>query len=466
MVLDQNGQKDFDILVIGGGPGGYVSAIRAAQLGAKTALIEKGDLGGTCLNRGCIPTKTLLTSAEKIAELKNMEEFGVKISGFEIDFKRIVKRKDSVIRRLRGGVKTLLKENSVKVFQGAAAFIDNHHVSLDTGENIYAEKIIIATGSVPKRIKLGDNKKNVIYSEDLLNIQELPENLVIVGGGVIGVEFASIFNSLGVKVTILELMDSILPQIDKEISNLLAKILKQKGINIYTSAKVLDIEEVGGFSNVIFERSGTKQEVLSDKVLMALGRISYTEGLNLDAAGIQYDVNGIKIGKNSMTNVEHIYAIGDVTGGTQLAHYASAQGSAVAEHALGHKSYSCLKYIPACIYTQPEVASVGLTEKQMQKNGTHYQIARFPLSASGKALAMGSTDGMFKILHDPQTGEIFGVHLIGPRVTDIIGEACLAMRAELTVGDIATTIHAHPTIAEALMETAHIAKRAPIHWKD
>lgn len=458
---------DFDVLVIGGGPGGYVAAIRAAQLGAKTALVEKAELGGTCLNRGCIPTKSLLAATEKVAGIKSASEFGITVEGLKVDFARMVERKNAVVARLCNGVKYLLQQNKVQVYQGEAGFKDANTVEVRQGDRakaVTAGKIIIATGSAPRKLDIPGDADGVIYSDDILNLKEIPENLVIIGGGVIGVEFGSIFNNLGSKVTIVEIMDRILPQMDQELSSLLLRQLKKKKIKVLTSSKVEEIGKADGRAvAVVSSGSGARQEIIADRVLVAPGRVPFTDGLNLEAAGVKYSLKGIEVSENLVTSVEHIYAIGDVAGGVQLAHLASAQGIFAAEQALGGESNVALKYVPSCIYTEPEVASVGLTEEQLKQTGTEYKAARFFLRASGKALAMGSEDGLVKILYDPVYGEVLGVHILAPRATDIIAEAALAMRAELTVAEIATTVHAHPTLAEALMEAAHIAHGTPIH---
>ncbi|MEW6425656.1 MAG: dihydrolipoyl dehydrogenase [Bacillota bacterium] len=458
---------DFDVLVIGGGPGGYVAAIRAAQLGAKTALVEKEELGGTCLNRGCIPTKALLAASEKVAEIKQAEKFGISVSGLKVDFERMIERKNAVVNRLRGGVNFLLQKNKVKVFKGTAGFLDGRTVQISRGgenEKATAAKIIIATGSVPRRLNIPGNAEGVLDSDDVLNLRELPESLVIIGGGVIGVEFGSIFSNLGTKVTIVEIMDRILPQVDRELAGLLLNQLKKKGITVLTGSKVEEVRKAGSRNVVLVSRGGSAgAEVVADKVLVAPGRVPFVEGLNLEAAGVAWSREGIAVSEDLTTSIDHIYAIGDVTGGVQLAHLASAQGIRAAEHAAGRKSYISMKYVPSCIYTDPEVASAGFTEEELQQKGIAYKAARFPLQASGKALAMGYEEGLVKILYDPEFGEVLGVHMVAPRATDIIAEAVLAMRAELTVAEIATTIHAHPTLSEALLEAAHVAHGTPIH---
>ncbi|MEL7564348.1 MAG: dihydrolipoyl dehydrogenase [Dehalobacterium sp.] len=460
----KTGQYDFSILVIGGGPGGYVAAIHAAQLGVKTALIEKADLGGTCLNRGCIPTKALLASSERVAQIKQGIDFGIKVSGLEVDFPQMVSRKNKIVSRLRNGVKYLLQKNKVDVYQGSARFLDDHVVAIEGNRTVSAEKIIIATGSVPRKVTFSGDNSRIVFSDDILNLREIPDKLLIVGGGVIGIEFGSLFNNLGSQVTIVEIMERVLPQMDGEIADMLTEQLTRKGIRVFTSSKVAEIKPGNDSSTVVIARGdGSRKEISADKVLVALGRTAYMDELNLEAAGVAYGTQGILVSENFSTNISHIYAVGDVTGGVQLAHLASAQGMRAVEQALGKKSYGCLKHIPSCIYTDPEVASVGLTEEQLKKAGRIFKVAKFPLSGSGKALAMGAEEGLMKIIYDSQFGEVLGTHLLAPRATDIIAEAALAMRGELTVGEISTTIHAHPTLAEAFMEAAHIAHGTPIH---
>lgn len=458
---------DFDLLVIGGGPGGYVAAIRAAQLGAKTALVEKAELGGTCLNRGCIPTKALLAATEKIEEIHAAEKFGISVSGLSVDFPKMVKRKNAVVAQLQSGVSYLLRHHGVAVLQGFASFVNKNTVEVSQGEKkqtITAKKIIVATGSVPRKLQLSGNTACTMTSDDILNIQDIPSNLVIIGGGIIGIEFATIFNNLGSKVTIVEILDRILPQMDSEIVNVLSTKLKQKGIEVITGSRVEEIEQTADQNYVVIAiGDGSVKRILADKILVAPGRVACLEGLNLEAAGVKYNQKGIQVSENLLTSVDHIYAIGDATGGIQLAHLASAQGMYAAEHAMGKKPYICLDYVPFCIYTSPEVASVGQTEEQLKEQGMDYKVARYSLNSHGKAVAAGCNEGLMKLLYEPKYGQILGLHIIAPRATDIVGEAVLAMRAELTVGELATTIHAHPTLAEALMEAAHIAHGTPIH---
>jgi dihydrolipoamide dehydrogenase len=457
-------RNNYQILIIGGGPGGYVAAIHAAQLGAKTALVEKDELGGTCLNRGCIPTKALLASAEIVAGIKQAKDFGIAVSGVEVNYPKMVERKDQVVSRLRNGVKYLLQKNGVQVYKGSGMFLDSHTILINGTQKITGEKIVIATGSVPRKLKIPGDTCSLIDSNDILELKEIPQDLVIIGGGVIGLEFGTLFHNLGSKVTIVEIMDRILPQLDVEVTEVLTRILRNKGITVLTRSRVESVKtDCGNSLAVVIGNHEIRQEIKAEKILVAPGRSPYTEGLNLEAAGVRFDQKGISVDQNFSTNIDHIYAIGDVTGGMQLAHLASAQGMTVAEHALGRHPHICLKHVPSCIYTDPEVASVGLTEEQLKKLDVKYKSARFPLHANGKALCLGTEDGFMKILYEPKNGEILGVHLLAPRATDIIAEAVLAMRSELTVGEISTSIHPHPTLSEALGETAHIAFGNPIH---
>ncbi|MDK2985985.1 MAG: dihydrolipoamide dehydrogenase [Clostridia bacterium] len=457
---------DCDVLVIGGGPGGYVAAIHASQLGAKTKLIEKDKLGGTCLNRGCIPTKALLHTTEIIKKFKNAESYGIKNVEFKVDYAVIQKRKNDVVKQLRNGVQYLLKKNNVEVIKGVASFKDKNTVLVkenDTERTITSEKVIIATGSEAVKINIPGGNNSIITSNEALELEEIPAEIVIVGGGAIGVEFATIFSNMGSKVSLVEMLPQLLPGMDSEIALILENELKQNGIDIYTNAKLTEIKEGKPQNIAVVNQQNKNIEIKTEKILLAVGRKPYLAGLNLGKANVNYDNKGIKVDEQLKTNVDNIYAIGDVIGGILLAHLASAQGIKAVENALGKNSYQNTDIVPACIYTNPEVAGVGLTEEEAKKQGLNYKVSKFPLKSSGKALAIGNNSGLVKILSDKKYGEILGVHIIAPRATDLIAEACLAMRMEGTVEEIATTIHAHPTLAECVAEAAHIACGTPIH---
>jgi dihydrolipoamide dehydrogenase len=455
------------IIVMGGGPGGYVAAIRAAQLGGDVTLVEQARLGGTCLNVGCIPTKALLHTAEVYQTAKTGAECGV-IAGVKLDFARTQQHKEAIIKKLVGGVKGLLAANRVTVVSGTASFRDARHLQVvnEKGETsvLAADKIIIATGSIPMMPPIpGIDSSQCINSTDALNLATIPKSLLIVGGGVIGVEIATIYNTLGSKVTIVEMQLAVLPMIDPELTKLLATTLQGQGVAIYTSSQVKAITESGELAQVRVKlQDGQDLDLAVEKVLVCVGRKVNTKGLNLNAAGIKEDRGKIIVDDRMRTNVEGVYAIGDCTGGSMLAHVASAQGEIAAENALGHNNTFDIKTCPSCIYTNPEIAAVGLTEKQAEQQGLEYTVGRFPLTANGKSLIMGS-QGLIKLVAGKKYGEILGVQIIGPRATDLIAECALAIGMEATWDEIAATIHAHPTVSEAIREAALAADRRAIH---
>ena len=457
-----------DVIVIGGGPGGYVAAIRLAQLGADVILVEKEKLGGTCLNRGCIPTKALLQSAEILEALRESSKMGIKCENVDADIPAIDKRKQKVVDQLVGGVDYLLKARKVRVLNGQAKFISASEL-LITDKNgdvqrACAEKIIIASGSKPALVSIpGIDGDHVITSNEALKLAEIPEALLVIGGGVIGVELGSIYAGFGAKVTVVEALPQILPNIDEEIVRELEKTLKKK-MDIYTSSKVLLIRDENTKKVILIQTAdGEKRKIVADKVLVAVGRKPETDGLNIDGIGIETLSGRIVVDTNFKTSIDGIYAIGDVTGGIQLAHVASAQGIAAAECIMGREPAVNMDIVPSCIYTSPEIAGVGMTEKQIKEKGTAYKVGRFPFRANGKALTMEQGEGFVKIITDEKTGEILGAHIIGPRATDMIGELTLAMKLEATAEELASTIHPHPTLSEALMEAAHDCLGTAIH---
>jgi dihydrolipoamide dehydrogenase len=455
------------IIVIGGGPGGYVAAIRAAQLGGAVTLVEQANLGGTCLNVGCIPTKSLLHTAEVYQTAKDGADCGV-ISEVKLDFAKAQKHKEAIVQKLVGGVKGLLAANQVTVVSGTASFQDATHIQVvnEKGESqvLVADKIIIATGSAPMLPSIpGVESPQCLDSTDALNLKTIPQSLLIIGGGVIGVEIATIYSALGCKVTIVEMLPAILPLIDAEVTKLLAATLQRQGVAIYTSAQVKTITDSGRTAQVrVKPRDGQEIDLITEKVLVCVGRKVNTAGLNLSAAGIKADKGKIVVDDRMRTNVKGIYAIGDCTGGSMLAHVASVQGEIAAENALGHKHTFDLKTCPSCVYTNPEIAAVGLTEKQASEQGLEYTVGRFPLAANGKSLIMGGL-GLIKLIAGKQYGEILGVQIIGLRATDLIAECALAIRMEATLDEFAATIHAHPTVSEAVREAALAAEGRAIH---
>ena len=457
----------YDIAIIGGGPGGYVAAIYAGKKKARVALIEKDELGGTCLNRGCIPTKALIHSASIVNEIKQAKRFGITTQDIQIDWNTIQKNKEAIVKTLTKGVENLLKANDVKTYKGEAKLSDKNTIEItyQTGqkETITVQTIILATGSSPVILPIpGHDLDGVITSDEALSFEELPESMLIIGGGVIGIELGYIYNTLGVDITIVEMLPQILPRQDEEIQKELRKILERQGIKIYTSSKVKTIEKSQDKLITTFETPEGAKQIATHKVLMAAGRkpnIKAAENLNLDI-----QKTGITVDEYLRTNIQNIYAIGDVTGKSMLAHVASHQGITAAKNALGQNKIMDYKVIPACIYTSPEAASVGLTEEEArQKYKDNIKIGRFPFIASGKALTLGERQGFVKIISDSKYNEILGVHILGPNATELIAEAALAIKLECTAEELAETIHAHPTLSEAVMEASFDVLGEPIH---
>ncbi len=452
-------KKQFDAVVIGGGPGGYVAAIRLAQLGKKTALIEKDQIGGTCLNRGCIPTKALLQSAEVYRTVQDASVYGVTSGPAGFDYAKIAARKTSVVDRLRRGVAALEKKNGVEVINGTAAFKDAHTLIVG-GEEIEAKDIVIATGSAPARVPIpGIDGPNVVDSDAVLDWTECPKSVVIIGGGVIGIEFATLFAALEVKVTVIEMLPEILPPIDAEIAAMMRKELTKRGVDICVGAKVERIEP----GVTVHFTQGDARSVTADYCIVAIGRRPVTDGLNLEAAGVATNRGFVVVDEYLKTSVPGIYAIGDVTGKIQLAHVASAQGIVAADNIAGQNKKMDYSIVPSCVYTEPEIASIGLTESQVKEKGLSYKVGRFATAANGRSMIMGESAGTVKIIVEAKTGELLGCHIMAPRATDMIGEIATAMRAEGTIEELCDTIHAHPTVSEMIMEAAHDAQGHCIH---
>lgn len=455
------------VVVIGGGPGGYVAAIRAAQLGAEVTLVEKENLGGTCLNVGCIPTKALLHSAELYEEAKEGAKYGVIASDVKIDFVKVQERKKTVTKQLVSGVKGLLASNKVKVVNGEASFLSKDTIEVKTEkgtENIKADKFIIATGSIPAKPPIpGIDSKQCIDSTGALELQEVPKSMVIVGGGVIGVEIATLYSALGCKIVVIEMLDEILPMMDGELTKMIRAKLAKKGVEIYTSTKVMSFKDAGANVEVTVEmKDGSTKVFTGEKALISIGRRTNTATLGLEKAGIINDRGRITVNDKMETNVPGIYAVGDCIGKIMLAHIASAQGEIAAENALGHNSVFDSKTNPSCVYTKPEFASVGLTEEAAKAQGIDYIVGKFPLAANGRAMIMGE-DGMIKIIAGKKYKEVLGAHILGPRATDLIGELALAIGMEATMDEVIATIHAHPTVAEAIKEATLAVEKRAIH---
>ena len=450
----------YDVTVIGSGPGGYVAAIRCAQLGMKTALIEKyKTLGGTCLNVGCIPSKALLDSSEHYFNAKNhFKEHGIGLTNLKVNLKQMIKRKDEVVAQTVGGIGFLMKKNKIDVFQGTGSFIDKNTIAVKgekEDQTIETEKVIIATGSKPANlpfIKL--DKKRVITSTEALNLSVVPKHMIVIGGGVIGVELGSVYARLGAKVSIVEFMDSLIPTMDKTMGKELQKVLKKQGFEYYLKHKVTAVEASGANVKVIAENSkGETIELNGDYCLVSIGRKPYTDGLALENAGVKADNRGmIEVDNHLQTNIDNIYAIGDVVKGAMLAHKAEEEGVFVAETIAGQKPHINYLLIPGVVYTWPEVASVGYTEEQVKENGIPYKSGSFPFKASGRARASMDIDGLVKVLAHKDTDEMLGVHMIGPRAADMIAEAVVAMEFRASAEDISRISHAHPTFTESFKE--------------
>lgn len=456
--------RQYDITVLGGGPGGYVAAIKAAQMGAKTVLIEKEDIGGVCLNWGCIPTKTLLKSAKVYDDITRSEEFGISIanrSSIFINWTKMQERKDKVVKRLTDGVKVLLNKNGVDVIQGFGEIIDKNNLKVN-GEMIRTKNLIIATGASPRipdieGIKAAMSNGYVLTSKEILELKDIPEKLVIIGGGVIGCEFAVLYKTLGTKVTILQRSNRILGNVDKDIREEMAKIMESNGIKIVYNVSIDKFDN----NRIYVNSNGEKHVFEGDKILISMGNIPNTKGL--EGLGINITQKGIVTNEKLETNVAGIYAVGDVNGRYMLAHVASAEGITAVENIMGRKSRINYDKVPACIYGFPEIGAAGLTEEQARAKGHEVIVSTFPLSANGKALAEGESNGFIKIVADKQYGEVLGVHILASHATDMIAEAVTTMELEGTVHELAKAIHPHPTLSEIVMEAAHGAIDKPIH---
>ena len=452
------------ITIIGGGVGGYPAAIRAARMGAEVTLIEKDALGGTCLNWGCIPTKALLQSATVARTMKESEVFGIRCKGYEVDFGAVMARKNTVVAQLTRGVGALLKAKKVKVIQGTASFVDPKTVQVnETGEKIQGDKILIASGSKPGRIPIeGIDGPDVMDSNQVLAMKALPKSVVVIGGGVIGVEFAQFLIGMGTEVTIIEMLPNLVPGVDKEIATALQKQIAASGVKIVTGASVKSIAHKKTENIVTYALGDKTETVTAEKVFLTVGRKPDFSLLNIDKVGIKHERGAIVVNETMETNVPGIYAAGDVIGGIMLAHLASAEGECAVRNALGHKEVMNYKAVPACIYTTPEVACVGLSEEQARERG-EIQVGRFPFRGNGKALVLNEVEGMVKVISDKKFGEVLGVHIIGPHATDLIAEAVLGMTMEMTAEELAGAIHPHPTVSEAIMEAAMAITGGAIH---
>jgi len=450
----------FDLIIVGGGPGGYEAAIRGSQLGLNVALIEKDKMGGTCLNRGCIPTKAFVHSADFLRNLKISRKLGIDTGELNIDIAKLVYNKDKIVRSLVSGVEYLMKKNKVAVFHCEAEFLDSGEIR--AGEEVLSfDNLIIATGSSAAMPPVpGIESESVMTATEILNIDHLPKELIIIGGGVIGCELACVFNEFGSRVTIVEMLDRLLPMVDSDISDVLTYAMNREGIRIVTGASVSSIEKSNGVFIVNATTKDGSKSFTSDELLVAAGRKANTKGL--DCLGLRMEKGYICIDEHMHTNVPHIYAIGDVTGGLQLAHVASAQGAAAAENICGHNVVLDYNTIPNCIFTVPEIAAVGITEERAKKEGIDYSIGKFPMRASGRAMTLYETDGFTKLICEKKSGKILGAEIIGPNATEMIGELAYIIRTGGTAEDIHQTIHAHPTVSETIREAAGIIIGKPM----
>ncbi|MBI4856241.1 MAG: dihydrolipoyl dehydrogenase [Acetobacterium woodii] len=444
----------YDVAVLGGGPGGYEAAIRCSQYGLKTVLIEARELGGTCLNRGCIPTKALLHGAEFYDEAKGAQEFGVFFENIAFDYEKLAIYKDKIVSRLRKGIEGLEKAHGVTVIKGFGVLKNANEIAVN-GETVVADHIILATGSAPFLPPIpGVDNKSVMTSDEVLEMKQCPESLVIIGGGIIGIEFATLYASLGKKVTVIEMQSDILKGIDKEIVKELSQILKRKGVQIIAGAKVTGIEEAEEIT-VNYEKDGQPKSAAGTCCIVSVGRKAQIDQIGLDAVGIKRNGSFIEVDAYLRTNIPNIYAIGDITGKIQLAHVATKQGMVAAESIIGKQKQMKYEVVPSCLYTNPEIAWIGLSEEEAIKAGKNIKIGRYGVGGNGKSSVMGQSKGLLKLVCDHVTGEVYGAQIMAPRATDMIGEIAVIMECEGTIEELSDTIHPHPTVCEIIVEAAH-----------
>ena len=462
--------EKFDVTIIGGGPGGYVCAIRLSQLGLKTACIEsRGSLGGTCLNVGCIPSKSLLNLSENFHKAKNFEKIGIEVGEIKLNLAKMMKNKEKAVTVLTKGIEFLFKKNKVTYFKGKGSFKTVNEISISSDgkeTSIQTDKTIISTGSEPISIPgMKFDEEKILSSTGALSLSKLPKKMVVVGGGYIGLEMGSVWSRLGSEVEVIEFLDHITPGMDREISNEFMKILKKQGIKFQLNTKVEKITKTqSGISIEISDKENKKNKVDADVILISVGRKPNTKGLNLENVSVQTDEKGrVKVNKNFETNVKNIYAIGDVIEGPMLAHKAEEEGIAVAELIAGQSGHVNYDIIPGVVYTSPEVASVGKTEEQLKANKINYKVGKFPFTANSRAKAIDEPEGFVKILADATTDKVLGVHIIGLHAGEMIAEMAVAMEFGASSEDIARTCHAHPTFSEAIKEAALSVEKRQIH---
>jgi len=451
----------FDLVIIGAGPGGYVAAIYAAQNGLKTAIVEKNKrLGGTCLNIGCIPTKAYIETAKYLRKIKFMKELGIEVKEFSFDFKKASKRKDRIVNKLTKGIEFLMQKNGIEVINGTASFIDNSTLEVN-GKKIEFENCIIATGSKPAELPhITFDGEFVISSTEALSFETLPKSMAIIGGGVIGVEFASIMSAFGVETTILELMPQLIPGMDKEAAEILETELKKQKVKVFTEAKVLSAKN----GKVEYEYNGEKKEIETEKVLLAVGRKPNIDGLNLHKTDIALEKGHIKVNQNLETEVKGIYAIGDVIDTPKLAHLASREGIKAVNRIIGKEDRDDIyKACPGVVYSYPEAAFVGMSIENAKEKKIEAEEAKFPLTANGKAYIEGVKNGFAKAVFDKKSGKLLGMHIVGANASELISECAVAIHKGMKVEELSEIIHPHPTVSESLMEVFHIASGYPIH---
>ncbi len=443
------------LIIIGAGPGGYETALLAAKRGVEVTLIEAGPVGGTCLNEGCIPTKSFCRNAEVIDSFKDAETFGVTGLSYSFDFGAVISRKNAVVEQLRGGVEGLLAHKLITLVRGRASFRDEHTVIVD-GQEYTGDYIIIATGSVSASLPIpGADLPGILTSKEILDIREVPQRLCVIGGGVIGLEFASIFRSFGSEVTVVEYCKDILPRFDTDLAKRLKQSLGKRGIEINTQSQVLSIAENDGEYTVTYSRKGKEETVVADKVLMAVGRRANVGSLNLADAGIEFTPKGVIVNDFMQTNLSHIYAVGDINGRMMLAHAATFQGIVALDHIMGIENGIDLSVMPAAVFTAPEAASVGKTEDECKDAGIPVKCLKSFFRANGKAVTMGETDGFCKVVVHAETGHVLGCHLYGPHASDIVQEACALITRKASLKDFQDIIHTHPTLTEVLQSALH-----------
>lgn len=459
-----NNVSKFDVIVLGGGPGGYPAAIKAAQSGKKVALIEAKEVGGTCLNRGCIPSKALIENAHILRKVKNAEQFGIKVDSFSFDYGQMVARKDQVVEKVRKGLEGLISANQITLLRGFGKFISPKTLKVQGQDNLVVEgeKIIIATGSEPRNMPAFPfDQTRILDSTAILELTTLPKKMAIIGGGIIGCEFASLFSAFGVDVTVLEMLPRIIPTEGEAISAALHRAFQKKGIKIETKTLVEKVENTG--SNVVVKLSGGKQ-IEADLALVAVGRTMNTSGIGLEKAGVVVNPNGsITVNGKMETNVPGIYAVGDIASKWWLAHVATHQGLVAARNAVGEKAHMLYDAIPSVIFTEPEIASVGMTQEQAVERGYKATLGAFPFQALGKSQASLETEGFAQVVVDSLTGQILGAQVVGNEASALIGEMGVAVANELTLESLAETIHAHPTVPEAWLEAVLLANETPLH---